>query len=173
MSEHYEHMDACAKCDEEWPCRDQLFDDIDRLTAALAAMTQERDALREQMDAARENRETALSQLQGRVQHWMDRADAARTALDDEKAAHARTQEWLDKFLSDAASQQVRAIRAEQTLAKERDALLAPGADAGADLPPMSPPAAYPATLEITDVRAGRPLPPDADDTRAAREEGS
>lgn len=58
----------------------------------------------------------------------------------------------------------------ERPTCSEASALLASGADAGADLTPMSPPAAYPATLEITDVRAGRPLPPDADDTRAAGE---
>lgn len=100
---------------------------------ALASQQQERlDALaaeREEIDAAvRELHEAALEKLEGRVTYWMGQRDKFCDQLADEKKSHARTQEWLDKFQSEAATQQVRAIMAEQALTKaeaERDAAVA------------------------------------------------
>lgn len=57
------------------------------------------------------------------ARYWMGQRDKFFELWKAEEAAHKLTQGWLDRFQSEAASQQVRAIMAEQTLAKERAAL--------------------------------------------------
>lgn len=80
-------------------------------------------ALDGQNTAVRELHEAALEKERDRALYWMTQRDKFCDQLADEEKAHARTQEWLYRLRSESAIWQVRAVMAEQELAKVRATL--------------------------------------------------